>query len=805
MAKKVEWRSLRQVVGVGVGRGADPVVGALTWHVGWGGGSCGGDSVGGAKVASAAVASTRWPVVHKGSHAPRGGVGDGCGGGSVEGVVTGVEVAVAVTGTTGCATYCVFTQKLASLRASTGVGGSSNGSGGNGGDLYMHEGRRGQRRHQLKIRKQKEPIMQWIQDEREKKKKKMAPGRMTARGWLACTCDAYEGDCNTRVDSATWTETATSSGHLTGLTCHSPVCMQTHCRRLAALVVSNFAVTSKPLHLHLVFESPVRSGFLPNLGKTGTATGPQFLSRAQKLDRTVTLSTKSNPSVVAPQRRIGVMVSRRCVGVVASRRCVGVVASQRHVGVVASQSCIGVVVSWPRVVSKRIMAHARSGPSRAALSESLYTHRGPSIVGHRPCRLHPTVVVLVVELDNPWLNRRRHLGDSAEYTTKLSGSFAHSRRLQIYFIQRRQRHAAAIATTVGKPAANDDVCPRLPGWLSSALRDWLPGSLGLIYIVNAELTTITTPVAVTTVTTTRVNRHNSGTIVDGKATMITTTTTTTSRHDYNIKTTTTTSRRQRQQDKTMEADNNDSKMISAVMTRTTPTQHIGPGLVQSQSFSSLETGLPNTTRTRTRTCHLTSPSRPHHLDMAIIRTLTPPRRHCFDTAATPTSTQQLSSRHDAAISSQPLPPPQPPRHRYHHLNCHDAGTNSAPLPPPRRPTQHTAAARPHCNTTPSPPITASTVPPTSAMGARHPRTPFPIGRAAPCAGRGMMPPFPWRATPYASTGHPDPTSTARNGATPTWPHQQCHLSTDPIAAPPTTHARTVALWRLLYYTINSYM
>ncbi|KAH9163425.1 hypothetical protein EDB89DRAFT_1912654 [Lactarius sanguifluus] len=424
------------------------------------------------------VCDTTHARAHKGSHAPRGGVGDGCGGGSVEGVVTGVEVAVAVTGTTGCATYCVFTQKPASLRASTGVGGGSNGSGSNRGDLYMHEGRWGQRRRQLKIRKQKEPIMQrswhaprggveaivaamglgrrgrcrggsdegwWHRrrdmtcgfkmKEREKKKKKMAPGRMTARGWLACTCDAYEGDCNTRVDSATWTETATSSGHLTGLTCHSPVCMQTHCRRLVALVV-------------------------------------------------------------------------------------------------------------------------------------------------RPC----------------------------------------------------------------------------------------------------------------------------------------------------------------------------------------------------------------------------------HLDMAVIRTLTPPRRRCFDTAATPTSTQQLSGRHDAAVSSQPLPPPRPPRHRYHHLNCHDAGANSAPLPPPRCPTQHAAAARPHRNTMPSPPVTASTVPPpTSATGACHPRTPFPIGRTAPCAGRGMMPPFPWCAAPYASTGHPDPTSMARNGATPTWPHRQCHLGTNPIATPPTTHARTAALWRLLYYTINSYM
>ncbi|KAH9173531.1 hypothetical protein EDB89DRAFT_1905228 [Lactarius sanguifluus] len=156
----IDVATVRQVVGVGVGRGANPVVGALMWHAGWCGGSCGGDSVRGAQAASAVVVSTRWPVAHKGLHAPRGGVGDGCGGGSVKGVATGVEVAVAVMGTTGCAMYCMFTQKPASPRASTGVGGGGNGSGGNGGDLYMHEGRWGQRQHQLKIRKQKEPIMQ---------------------------------------------------------------------------------------------------------------------------------------------------------------------------------------------------------------------------------------------------------------------------------------------------------------------------------------------------------------------------------------------------------------------------------------------------------------------------------------------------------------------------------------------------------------------------------------------------------------------------------------------------------------------
>ncbi|KAH9159752.1 hypothetical protein EDB89DRAFT_2083100 [Lactarius sanguifluus] len=185
----------------------------------------------------------------------------------------------------------------------------------------------------------------------------------------------------------------------------------------------------------------------------------------------------------------------------------------------------------------------------------------------------------------------------------------------------------------------------------------------------------------------------------------------------------------------------------------------------------------------------------------------PPRRRCFDTAATPTSTQQLSGCHDAAVSSRLLPPPRPPCHRYHHLDCHDASANSAPLPPPRRPTWHATAARPHRNTTPSPPVTALDCA-TTHLGNGGTPPPEPLSSLAvlPRAREGArQPPFPWRAAPYASTGHPDPTSTARDGATPTWPHRQCHLGTDPIAAPPTTHARTAALWRLLYYTINSYM
>ncbi|KAH9162542.1 hypothetical protein EDB89DRAFT_2079557 [Lactarius sanguifluus] len=69
-----------------------------------------------------------------------------------------------------------------------------------------------------------------------------------------------------------------------------------------------------------------------------------------------------------------------------------------------------------------------------------------------------------------------------------------------------------------------------------------------------------------------------------------------------------------------------------------------------------------------------------------------PHRRCFDTAATPASTEQFSSRHDVAVSSQPLPPL---RHDHHHTAA--AATSTAPT-------------RPHPNTTPSPPVTTLTVP-----------------------------------------------------------------------------------------------
>ncbi|KAH9175817.1 hypothetical protein EDB89DRAFT_1903632 [Lactarius sanguifluus] len=202
---------------------------------------------------------------HKGSHALRGGVGDGCGGGSVEGVATGVEVAVAVMGTTGTRTRggwgdsdgvpriaCSHKsrrprghrQGLVAAATAVAVMGvtctCTRGGGGNGDVSSKLESKKNLSRNVCgggywagswrAPRGGVEAIVAatglgrrgrcrggsdegWWHRRRDmthgfkmkgKKKKKMAPGRMTARGWLACTCDAYEGDCNTRVDSATW-------------------------------------------------------------------------------------------------------------------------------------------------------------------------------------------------------------------------------------------------------------------------------------------------------------------------------------------------------------------------------------------------------------------------------------------------------------------------------------------------------------------------------------------------------------------------------------------------------------------------
>ncbi|KAH9172080.1 hypothetical protein EDB89DRAFT_1906521 [Lactarius sanguifluus] len=147
-------------VGGGGGRGADRVVGAMNSDVA----GRGGDGVGSAEAASAAAVSTGGLC----SQAPRGGVGGGCGGGSVEGVATRV-VAVAGNGDDWYTDEREWEQRQLKIKkqkkkkklilgeptspgASTGVGG---GCGGNGGDLYVHEGRRGQQRRQLEIKRRK--------------------------------------------------------------------------------------------------------------------------------------------------------------------------------------------------------------------------------------------------------------------------------------------------------------------------------------------------------------------------------------------------------------------------------------------------------------------------------------------------------------------------------------------------------------------------------------------------------------------------------------------------------------------------
>ncbi|KAH9034283.1 hypothetical protein EDB84DRAFT_1438165 [Lactarius hengduanensis] len=155
------------------------------------------------------------------------------------------------------------------------------------------------------------------------------------------------------------------------------------------------------------------------------------------------------------------------------------------------------------------------------------------------------------------------------------------------------------------------------------------------------------------------------------------------------------------------------------------------------------------------------PLRPRRLDAAVVRTSTSLRRRRFDTAATPASTQRLSGRHDAAVSSRPLPPPRPPRHdRYHYLDRHNAAAaaTSTALTPPRP------------NTTPFPLVTTSSAPP---------------------------------PTSATSTGTPAPPRQARDGATytgavSTWPllprlcHRRCPdmvATATPIRYDPTDTAR----------------
>ncbi|KAH9011302.1 hypothetical protein EDB84DRAFT_1445245 [Lactarius hengduanensis] len=130
-------------------------------------------------------------------------------------------------------------------------------------------------------------------------------------------------------------------------------------------------------------------------------------------------------------------------------------------------------------------------------------------------------------------------------------------------------------------------------------------------------------------------------------------------------------------------------------------------------MSSDHLGAPTSAGTQTHCRRLAAlVLRPCHLDTAVIRTSTSPRRRCFDTAATLASTQQLSGHHDLAILSRPLPPPRLPCHdRYHYLDCHHAAAAAT----------STVPTQPRPNTTPSPPVTTSATSTGTPTPPRQPR------------------------------------------------------------------------------------
>ncbi|KAH9160415.1 hypothetical protein EDB89DRAFT_1914766 [Lactarius sanguifluus] len=180
------------------------------------------------------------------------------------------------------------------------------------------------------------------------------------------------------------------------------------------------------------------------------------------------------------------------------------------------------------------------------------------------------------------------------------------------------------------------------------------------------------------------------------------------------------------------------------------------------------------------------PLRPPHLDTAVIRTSTSPHHRCFDTAATPASTEQFSGRHNMAILSRPLPPLH---HDRHHATA--AATSTAPT-------------RPCPNTTPSPPATALTAPSPSGTHIsdinRHPNPPRQACNGATYAGAvstrcychvgitqdSTTPPLPQHGPPplWSATTPPTPPASM--------PPHWCHLDSAATATTSDCHFNMAA-------------
>ncbi|KAH9174057.1 hypothetical protein EDB89DRAFT_1904777 [Lactarius sanguifluus] len=207
----------------------------------------GGNGVGGAEAASVAAVSTgglfagpkgwRWRWLWWWQCRGGSNKGCGCGGNGDDwytderewerrsrrprGCRQGLVVAVAVTGVT-----CTRTRggggNSNGAGGATGVGGGGSGCDGNGGDLYVHKGKRGDVDVSSKLKRswraprdgveatvgatglvhmgwsQGGSDEGWCHQQWDITRVRMRGGRMTAGGWLACVYDACEGDCNTR-------------------------------------------------------------------------------------------------------------------------------------------------------------------------------------------------------------------------------------------------------------------------------------------------------------------------------------------------------------------------------------------------------------------------------------------------------------------------------------------------------------------------------------------------------------------------------------------------------------------------------